>query len=187
MLAHCEPCSACCSSTSRTARSRTSFEYRFAVPINSILSHVGVSGKAGAVHVALQVDFSLTGQSVVDALNEVALDRALPFAITVDHGTEFTSKALDEWCYLRGVKLDFIRPGKPTENGMIESFNGRLRDECLNVNEFATLDHVKEILRAWRHDYNHCRPHGSLGNLTPSEYGRKWSGNDPEAPSSSFE
>lgn len=103
--------------------------------------------------VALQVDFSLTGQSVVDALNEVALDRALPFAITVDHGTEFTSKALDEWCYLPGMKLDFIRPGKPTENGMIESFNGRLRDECLNVTEFATLDHVKEISRAWRHDY----------------------------------
>lgn len=85
------------------------------------------------------------------------------------------------------MKLDFIRPGKPTENGMIESFNGRLRDEYLNVNEFATLDHVKEILRAWRHDYNHCRPHGSLGNLTPSEYGRKWSGNDPEATDSSFE
>jgi len=136
--------------------------------------------------VALQVDYSLTGQSVVDALNEIALERALPFAITVDRGTEFTSKTLDEWCYLRGVKLDFIRPGKPTENGMIESFNGRLRDECLNVNEFATLDDVKTVLRAWRHDYNHCRPHGSLGNLTPSEYGKKWSGTDPEAPNSSF-
>jgi putative transposase len=67
------------------------------------------------------------------------------------------------------VKLDFIRPGKPTENGFIESFNGRLRDECLNVNEFGTLDEARELLRAWRHDYNH-RPHGSLGHLTPSKF-----------------
>ena len=84
-----------------------------------------------------------------------------------------TSKALDEWCYLRGVKLDFIRPGKPTENGMIESFNGRLRDECLNVNEFVALDDARKILGAWRHDYNYCRPHGSLGNLTPCEFENK--------------
>jgi hypothetical protein len=76
------------------------------------------------------------------------------------------------------VKLDFIRPGKPIEKGMIESFNGRLRDECLNVNEFVMLDDVKTASRAWRHDCNHCRPHGSLGDLTPSEYGRKWSGHD---------
>lgn len=108
----------------------------------------------------------VTGQRVVDALNEVALD---------------------EWRYQRGVKLDFIRPGKHTENGMIESFNGRLRDECLNLNEFATLDHVKEILRVWRHDYNHGRPHESLSNPTPSEYERKWSGNDPEVTDSSFD
>ncbi len=136
--------------------------------------------------VALQADFSLTGQSVIDALNEVALERSLPFAITVDHGTEFTSKALDEWCYFRGVKLDFIRPGKPTENGMIESFNGRLRDACLHVNEFATLEHVKEVLKAWRQDYKHCRPHESLGHLTPSEFAKRWSGNGSEAPNSSF-
>jgi putative transposase len=84
------------------------------------------------------------------------------------------------------VKLDFIRPGKPIEKGMIESFNGRLRDGCLNVNEFVMLDDVKTASRAWRHDCNHCRPHGSLGNLTPSEYGRKRSGHDPEASDSSF-
>ena len=104
--------------------------------------------------VALHVDFSLSGQSVVDALNEVALERTLPFAISVDHGTELTSKELDEWCYLRGVKLDVIRPGKSTENGMIESFNGRLRDACLNVNEFVTLDDVRKIPGALRRDYN---------------------------------
>jgi putative transposase len=73
---------------------------------------------------------------------------------TVDNGTEFTSKVLDEWCYLRGVKLDFIRPGKPTENGFIESFNGRLRDECLNVIEFATLEEARSVLRSWQNDYN---------------------------------
>lgn len=131
--------------------------------------------------VALQADFALTGQSVVDAMNQIALSRELPYAITVDHGTEFTSKVLDEWCYLRGVKLDFIRPGKPTENGFIESFNGRLRDECLNVNEFATLDEVRAVLRSWRHDYNHHRPHGSLGHLTPSEFAMKGQKSDPEA------
>jgi putative transposase len=74
--------------------------------------------------VALQADFALTGQSFVDALNAVACERDLPFVITVDHGTEFTSKALHEWCYL----LDCIRPGKPTEDGMIEPWSGRLRD-----------------------------------------------------------
>jgi len=132
--------------------------------------------------VALHADFALTGQSVVDAMNTIARERELPYAITVDHGTEFTSKALDEWCYLRGVKLDFIRPGKPTENGFIESFNGRLRDECLNVNEFATLDDVRAVLRSWRHDYNHHRPHGSLGRLTPSEFAMKGQETGPEVP-----
>jgi putative transposase len=83
------------------------------------------------------------------------------------------------------VTLDFIRPGKLTANGMIESFNVRLRDGCQNVNEFVTLDAVKEILKAWMHDYNHCRPYGPLGNLTPSEYTKKWSETDPEAPDSS--
>jgi putative transposase len=104
---------------------------------------------------------------------DVAGTRELPYAITVDHGTEFTSTALDEWCYQRGVKLDFIRPGKPTENGFIESFNGRLRDECLNVIEFVSLEHARATRQSWREDYNHLRPHGSVGHLTPSEYAIK--------------
>jgi len=131
--------------------------------------------------VALQADFALTGHSVVDAMNGIARERELPYAITVDHGTEFTSKVLDEWCYLRSVKLDFIRPGKPTENGFIESFNGRLRDECLNVHEFTTLDEVRAVLEAWRDDYNHRRPHGSLGHLTPSEFATRGQESDPKA------
>jgi putative transposase len=85
-------------------------------------------------------------------------------------------------CHLRGVKVDFIRPGKPTEDGFIESFNGRLRDECLNVNEFATLDQVRQVLEAWQHDYNHHRPHGSLGQLTPIEFATNGQKDDPEAP-----
>jgi transposase InsO family protein len=81
---------------------------------------------------ALQADSILTGGSVVDLMNEIALSRQLPCAITVDHGTEFTSKALDQWCCVRGEKPDFIRPGKPMENGFIKSINERLRDERLN-------------------------------------------------------
>lgn len=123
--------------------------------------------------VALHADFALTGQSVVEALQALASERALPRAISVDHGTEFTSKALDEWCFASGVQLDFIRPGKPTENGLIESFNGRLRDERLNATEFESLEHARATLAAWRDDYNRLRPHSSLGNLTPSEFAQR--------------
>ena len=106
-------------------------------------------------------------------MDRLSQDRDLPKAITVDHGTEFTSKVLDEWAYQRGVQLDFIRPGKPTENAFIESFNGRLRDECLNSFEFISLADAKQRIEAWRQDYNHHRPHGALGKLTPSEYAKR--------------
>lgn len=120
----------------------------------------------------LEVGFRLTGDSVVAALNKVAEVERLPVSITVDHGTEFTSKALDFWAWEHKVQLDFTRPGKPTDNGLCESFNGRLRDECLNAHEFESLDHAKAIIEAWRRDYNEQRPHGSLGKLTPSEYAK---------------
>jgi putative transposase len=97
----------------------------------------------------------------------------LPRTITVDHGTEFTSKVLDEWAYQRGVELDFIRPGKPVENAFIESFNGRLRDECLNVHAFVSIDDVRSRLDDWREDYDQVRPHGALGMLTPSEFAER--------------
>lgn len=90
--------------------------------------------------------------------------------ITVDNGTDFTSKALDAWAYEHGVKLDFIRPGKPVENAVIESFNGRLRDECLNANVFVSLHDARQKIEAWRIDYNENRPHSSLGHLTPREF-----------------
>jgi putative transposase len=96
----------------------------------------------------------------------------MPRSITVDHGTEFMSRALEDWAFARGVLLDFIRPGKPVENAFIESFNGRLRDECLNVHQFTSIDDAKAKIEARRVDYNQRRPHGSLGHLTPDEYAR---------------
>jgi putative transposase len=119
----------------------------------------------------LEVATSLSGQAVADALDRVlAATGRMPRSITVDHGTEFTSRALEDWAYRRGVALDFIHPGKPVENAHIESFNGRLRDECLNVHQFISLADAQAKIEAWRHDYNHHRPHGSLGHLTPSEF-----------------
>jgi putative transposase len=90
--------------------------------------------------------------------------------MTVDHGTEFQSRALEDWAHRRGVQLDFIRPGKPVENAFIESFNGRLRDECLNVHQFTSMTEAQHIIEAWRLDYNQRRPHSSLGHLTPNEF-----------------
>ena len=122
--------------------------------------------------VVLETGFRLTGESVVQALRRAASERNLPRSITVDHGTEFTSQALDQWAWENGISLDFTRPGKPTDNGLCESFNGRLRDECLNMHEFESIDHARRLIEQWRNDYNDHRPHGSLGYLTPSEYVR---------------
>jgi putative transposase len=122
--------------------------------------------------VLIEPGFRMSGQLVAEALDRVTQKRSLPRSIRVDHGTEFTSKALDEWAWKNGVQLDFVRPGKPTENGMIESFNGRLRDECLNCNEFESLPDARSRIEAWRMDYNHERPHGALGHLTPKEFVR---------------
>jgi putative transposase len=112
----------------------------------------------------------MSGEIVSQILDRVLGDKPGPHSITVDHGTEFQSRALEDWVYRRGVQLDFIRPGKPVENAFIESFNGRLRDECLNVHQFASLAEAQAILETWQRDYNDHRPHGSLGHLTPSEF-----------------
>ena len=123
--------------------------------------------------VSLEANFRLTGRCVGQALDQAAATRGWPKSITVDNGTEFTSKALDEWAYRRRIRLDYTRPGKPADNGLIESFNGRPRDEFLNAHEFITMHDVRERLIAWQQDYNTCRPHGSLGHLTPSEFRRR--------------
>jgi putative transposase len=119
---------------------------------------------------AIEVDTSLGGARVVRVLDRLADVRGLPEAITVDNGPEFAGKVLDEWAYRKGVKLNFIRPGKPIENAFAESFNGRLRDECLNTNWFLSIKHAREIIESWRKDYNTFRPHSSLGGLTPAEF-----------------
>jgi len=119
---------------------------------------------------AIEVDTSLGGRRVVQVLERLAEIRGLPKVITMDNGPEFTSKVLDEWAYNRGVKLNFIRPGKPIENAYAESFIGRLRDECLNENWFTTLNNARETIESWREDYNEGRPHTSLGGLTPREF-----------------
>ena len=107
---------------------------------------------------------------MVQVLERLSESRGLPGVITLDNGAEFTSKALDEWAYYRGVKLNFIQPGKPIENACAESFIGRLMDECLNENWFLTLGDAKDIIESWRIDHNKGRPHSSLAGLTPREY-----------------
>jgi putative transposase len=118
----------------------------------------------------LEVASRMSGHTVGEALDRVLGTAPRPRSITVDHGTEFQSRALEDWAYRRGVLLDFIRPGKPVENAFIESFNGRLRDECLNVEQFASVADAQAKIEAWRVDYNQRRPHGSLGHLTPTEF-----------------
>jgi len=120
--------------------------------------------------VAIEVGASLTGQHVAAVLERLRFSRGLPDRIVVDNGTEFTSKAVDHWAWSRGVDLHFIRPGRPVENCYIESFNGRLRDECLNQSWFETLDDARRIVEAWRKEYNGERPQSSLGGLTPAEF-----------------
>jgi putative transposase len=118
----------------------------------------------------LETAQSMSGTAVAAALDKAIAQHGKPKTITVDHGTEFTSRVLDDWAYRRGVTLDFIRPGKPTENGGIEAFNGKLRDECLNAYQFLSIEDARSKIEAWRVDYNLHRPHSSLGQLTPSEY-----------------
>lgn len=118
----------------------------------------------------IEVDTSISGKRVCAVLSQIAGIRTLPEKIVVDNGPEFISTALDAWAYEREIKLHFIRPGKPVDNAYIESFNGRFRDECLNMNWFMSMGHAREISEAYRLDYNNERPHSSLDDLTPAEF-----------------
>jgi len=129
---------------------------------------------------AIEADFSLPARRVTAVLNRLAATRGLARIITVDNGSEFFSKEMDSWAYRNGVQLDFIRPGKPVENAYIESFNGRLRDECLNAELFLTLDDARCKLAEWKQDYNKVRPHTSLGDIPPSEFADQWISNRPQ-------
>jgi putative transposase len=119
---------------------------------------------------AIRVGQRLTGDDVVGVLEVVASQRGAPQSIRVDNGPEFVSKSLDWWAYFNSVKLDFSRPGKPTDNAFIESFNGKFRQECLNQHWFLNLEDAQEQVDSWREDYNQTRPHSSLGDRTPEEF-----------------
>ena len=114
--------------------------------------------------------FTLTGMKGVAALERGAKRSGYPQMITVDNGSAFASQACDAWAYDHGVTLDFIRPGTPVENAVIERVNGRFRDACVNANVFVSLHDAREKIEAWRIDDNAHRPHGSLGNVTPREF-----------------
>jgi putative transposase len=129
--------------------------------------------------VVLEADRSLTGEKVASCLDRAAWGRGYPRSIRVDNGTEFYSRAMDQWAYRHGIQLEFIRPGKPMENGYIESFHGRLRDECLNVQLFYNIEDARQKLEAWREDYNQVRPHGSLGKRPPEEFLESWTAAKP--------
>ncbi len=116
---------------------------------------------------AIEVKKSLTGKDVSRTLEEIGVHRGLPDRIRVDNGTEFTSKVLDQWAYSRSVSLEFSRRGKPTDNGLIEAFNGRLRAECLNENWFLSMEDARSKVESWRQHCNGDRPHSALGVSGP--------------------
>jgi len=123
---------------------------------------------------AIEVDTSLPGRRVVSVLERLAEWRGLPQSVTIDNGPEFINKVLDEWAYRKQLQLRFIEPGKPQQNAYIESFNGKFRDECLNEHWFLSMRHAREVIAAWRHEYNAERPHSSLFVLLlPSPQGSK--------------
>jgi putative transposase len=119
---------------------------------------------------AIEVDHALSGERVVRVLERLAQSHGLPQGIVCDNGPEFTSEVLDVWAHRRGLTLHFIAPGKPIQNAYAESFNGRLRDECLNETWFVSLPDARATIEAWRDDYNRVRPHSSLADRTPHEF-----------------
>lgn len=121
----------------------------------------------------LFVDRSITGARVAEVLSALVARRGKPRAIICDNGTEYTSKAMDEWADENGIELQFIQPGKPIQNAFIESFNGKLRASCLNFNSFKDLDEARAIIETWRITYNFDRPNKPLGKLTPAEFAKK--------------
>ena len=130
---------------------------------------------------ALVVDTSLSGARVARELDAIIAARGVPpLMIVSDNGTELTSLAILRWTQERQIEWHYIAPGKPQQNGYVESFNGRLRDECLNETLFVSLGHARSVLRLWRDDYNHVRPHSGVGGLTPADAARRVVQHRPE-------
>lgn len=121
---------------------------------------------------SIEVGSSLPAVRVVRTLDILAEERGLPEVITVDNGPEYTSKAIERWAIQRGVVFEYITPGRPMENGFIESFNGKFREECLDQNSFRNISEARIIIDLWRQDYNKERPHSALGYITPEEFAK---------------
>jgi putative transposase len=119
---------------------------------------------------AIEVGQRLRGEQVVAVLNRLVQKHGAPRCLFADNGAEFTGQLVDLWAYHHGVRIDFSRRGKPTDNAFIETFNGTLRDECLNLHYFDDLAQAAALIEAWRRDYNESRPHSALNNLPPAEY-----------------
>jgi putative transposase len=106
-------------------------------------------------------------------MRQLTARRGIPKRLQTDNGSEFISKSLDRWAYEQQVTLDFSRPGRPTDNPFIESFNGSFRDECLSLHWFLSLDDAREKIENWRVEYNHFRPHSALGNIPPGQFAQQ--------------
>lgn len=141
-------------------RTRTGAAFRVLVIMDSVTKEC----------LALEADNSLGGIRVGQVLNRIAMFRGYPDEILSDNGPEFTGNAMNEWSYDHNVKQIFIDPGKPMQNGAVESLNGKLRTECLNQHWFKHLSEAQSIIESWRYEYNESRPHMSLGYMTPNEY-----------------
>jgi transposase InsO family protein len=123
--------------------------------------------------VAVEPERAISGLTLTRILDRLATTRGLPRVIRTDNGKEFCGQAMLTWAHAHHVALRLIEPGKPNQNAYIESFNGRLRDECLNEHWFLNLAHAKTVIEAWRRDYNEQRPKKALGGLTPAAYARQ--------------
>jgi putative transposase len=119
---------------------------------------------------AIEPEQKLKGGDVVLVLNRIKMQRGVPKMLYCDNGSEFSSQAMDLWAYQHGVRIAFSRPGKPTDNAFVESFNGTFRAECLDAHWFTTLTETRQIVETWRREYNESRPHRALGERTPNEF-----------------
>ncbi len=135
--------------------------------------------------VAIEPERAIGGHALTRILDQLALHRGLPQAIRTDNGKEFCGRSMLTWAHARSLRLFLIQPGKPNQNAYIESFNGRLRDECLNEHWFVSLAHARAVIEAWRREYNEERPKKSLGGLTPSAYARQLAGKSATLPTDS--
>lgn len=134
--------------------------------------------------VDIAVDYGISGQYVTRLLDRAALFRGYPAAVRTDNGPEFTCRAFMAWAQAHGVRHILIQPGRPMQNGYIESFNGKFRDECLNEHWFQTLQQARSEIASWRKDYNEVRPHSSLGRIPPAQFAQRHRSNNQQSPAS---